>query len=92
MQFAWNPQKAAENLRKHRISFDEAKTVFFDPLARIHDDPDHSKNESREIIVGTSVKGRLLIISFTEHEDVVRIISARRADLEERHDYEESNR
>lgn len=90
MQFTWDPRKAATNLRKHRISFAEAATVFDDDLARIHDDPDHSVGEGREIIVGNSARGRMLLVSFTERGDIVRIISARRADRAERKDYEES--
>jgi uncharacterized DUF497 family protein len=90
VQFAWNPAKERANRRKHRVSFEEARTVFKDPLARIHDDPDHSRDEGREIIVGTSTAGRLLFVSFTEQNDVVRIISSRRADARERRDYEEN--
>jgi hypothetical protein len=90
VQFTWDPRKAATNLRKHRISFAEAATVFDDDLARIHDDPDHSVGEGREIIVGNSARGRMLLVSFTERGDIVRIISARRADRAERKDYEES--
>ena len=63
-------------------------TVFSDPLARIHDDPDHSESEHREIIVGNSARGRLLVVSFTERADAIRIISARRATRHEREDYE----
>lgn len=63
--------------------------MFLDPLARIHDDPDHSVSEYREIIVGRSAAGRLLLVSFTEREDAVRIISARLPDTRERQDYEE---
>ena len=88
--FAWNPAKAKSNLAKHGISFEEATTVFLDPLARIHDDPDHSIGERREIIVGLSTQGRLLLVSFTERDDVVRIISARLTDRGERRKYEEN--
>lgn len=75
---------------KHGVSFEEAITVFLDPLARIHDDPDHSVGEVRELIVGSSSSGRLVLVSFTERGDVVRIINARRPDAAERRDYEES--
>ncbi|MBM4084515.1 MAG: BrnT family toxin [Planctomycetes bacterium] len=89
--FEWDPNKAALNLRKHGVSFDEASTVFDDPLARIFDDEDHSAAEAREIIIGHSIADRLLIVSFTERsEDVIRIISARRASRRERRDYEEN--
>jgi uncharacterized DUF497 family protein len=90
MQFAWDPAKAQSNIRKHGVSFEEASTVFLDPLGRIHDDPDHSVGESREIIVGHSTSGRLLLVCFTERGEVVRIINARSADRYERRDYEES--
>lgn len=83
--------KALRNLKKHAVSFDEASTVFNDPLARIFDDPDHSLIELREIIIGRSVVGRLIMVSFTEKEhDQVRIISARLATRKERADYEEN--
>jgi uncharacterized DUF497 family protein len=76
---------------KHGASFQEAQTVFLDPLARIFDDELHSVNELREIIVGHSSDGRLLLVSFTEREiGLVRMISARRATKRERSDYEEN--
>ena len=90
MQFIWHPAKALSNLRKHGVSFEEATTVFGDPLARIFDDPDHSLEEQREIIIGQSTQGRLLLVSFTEHGKFTRIISARRPDATERRDYEEN--
>ena len=90
MQFEWDPKKARENVRKHGVTFEEAVTVFRDPLARIHDDPDHSVGEWREIIVGTSTAGRLILVCFTERGERVRIINARHADRAERNDYEEN--
>jgi uncharacterized DUF497 family protein len=81
--------KASKNLEKHRVSFSEALTVFSDPLARIDDDPDHSFAERREIIFGQSRAGRLLLVSFTERGDIIRIISARQPDNAERKRYEE---
>jgi uncharacterized DUF497 family protein len=91
VRFTWSPRKARENLHKHGVSFEEATTVFADPLARIFGDPDHSIGERREIIVGHSTYPRLLLVSFTElDEDVVRIISARRLDNIERRKYEEN--
>jgi len=87
--FEWDAGKARANLRKHRVSFAEAVTVFADPLASIHDDPDHSTPEDpRELIVGHSTSGRFLIVSFTERANSVRIISARRGTRRERQDYE----
>ena len=91
-RFTWDPKKAASNLRKHGVSFEEALTVFGDPLARIHDDPLHSERESREIIVGHSTRGRLLLVSFAEQAGVIRLISARRATRHERRDYEKATR
>lgn len=89
VQFEWDIKKASVNLAKHKISFEEASTVFDDPLARIFDDPDHSLEERREIIIGHSIAGRLLIVCFTERIlDVVRIFSARKAARKEIEDYE----
>jgi len=82
--------KARANWRKHRVAFAEAETVFFNNLARIHDDPDHSEGESHEIIVGHSATGRLLLVVFVEHPDHIRIISARPTTTRERKDYEEN--
>jgi uncharacterized protein len=91
MQFAWDPAKAEENQRKHHVSFEEAATVFLDDGASIFDDPDHSVGEHREIIIGVSVFGHLLLVSFTERQDdVIRIISARPTDARERKRHEEA--
>ena len=91
LTFEWDPHKDADNRRKHRVSFDEARTVFEDPLGRIVDDPRHSERERRMILLGGSVRGRLLAVMFTERgDDRVRIISARRATRPEREDYEEA--
>lgn len=92
LKFIWDSAKAAANLRKHGVSFKEAITVFADPLARIHDDPLHSKGERREIIVGHSSRARLLLVSFTERRLAVRLISARRVTRHERQDYEQGTR
>ena len=90
MRFEWDSVKAESNLKKHRVSFDEATTVFRDPLARIVDDPDHSHDERREIAIGHSMLNRLLFVFFTERElGTVRIFSARVATRSERKDYEE---
>jgi uncharacterized protein len=92
LQFTWDENKAQSNFLKHRVSFEEAGTVFFDPLGRIFDDEDHSEFEQREILIGHSLMDRLLIVSFTEpEEDQVRIISARCATRKEREDYEENS-
>jgi uncharacterized DUF497 family protein len=89
MEFEWDPDKAARNLKKHRVSFNEAATVFGDPLSRTFADPDHSTEEDRYITVGTSEQGQVLIVSFTDRLDRIRIISARKATRRERKVYEE---
>jgi uncharacterized DUF497 family protein len=91
MEFEWDKAKAAANYKKHKVTFDEASTVFSDPLARIFDDAEHSAEERREIIVGHSILGRLLLVCFKEHTaDVLRIFSARETTARERQDYEEN--
>jgi uncharacterized DUF497 family protein len=92
IEFVWDPKKAVANERKHRVAFQEAVTVFIDPLARIHDDPAHSSHERREIIVGHSLQDRLLVVFFTERGTTVRIVSARQATRHERKDYETRKR
>jgi uncharacterized DUF497 family protein len=92
VRIEWDPRKAASNLRKHGVSFDEAYTVFDDRLAVMFDDVEHSQDEPREILIGHSIRERLLVISFTERQpDVLRIISARLATRMERKDYEEKS-
>ncbi len=89
MQFEWDAIKAAVNVSRHGVSFDEAKTVFDDPLYVDFCDPDHSDEEHRYIIVGESQQGRLLVVSYTERDDTIRIISSREVTPGERRDYEE---
>jgi uncharacterized protein len=89
MQFDWDPNKAASNEAKHEVSFEEAATVFGDPLSDTFDDPDHSWEERRFLIIGTSVQGRLLIVSHTDDGEIVRLISARELTRKERKFYEE---
>ena len=89
MRFEWDPRKAKRSLTKHRVSFEEATTVFLDPLSATGDDPDHSDEENRSITVGLSSSGRLLTVSQTDRDDSIRIISARRSTKEEREIYEE---
>jgi uncharacterized DUF497 family protein len=84
MQFEWDREKGKRNLRKHEVSFDEAVTVFYDPLAATFDDPDHSIGEHRSITVGFSSRGRLLVVSHAERGNSIRIISARPATAQER--------
>ena len=90
LKFEWDRKKAAANLSKHRVSLQEALTVFGDPLARIFDDEGHSIEEQRELIIGHSVKGRLLVVCFFAQEGSVRVFSARKATRRERKDYEEN--
>ena len=78
ISFEWHSAKAAANVKKHGIDFEEAMGIFADPLARIFDDPDHSREEQREIIVGQSASHRLLVVSFAERRPLVRILSARK--------------
>ena len=89
MQFEWNTEKAIVNLKKHEVSFDEAETVFDDPLFVIFADPDHSFEENRFIIMGESNQNRLLVVSYTERPPKTRLISAREATRPERKKYEE---
>ena len=89
-EFEWDRLKAGGNLKKHGVSFAEALTVFADPAARIFDDPDHSIDERREIIIGYSRRARLLVVGFTERTDRVRIITARRASRAETKRHEEN--
>ncbi len=88
--FTWNEDKAASNIKKHRVSFEEATTVFSDPLAVIFDDEANSFHEAREIIIGHSLNNRLLLVYFTERGESIRIFSARLSTREERIDYEEN--
>ena len=92
LRFEWDPEKARINEAKHGVAFEEALTVFGDPLARIFDEPDHSGAEAREIVVGHSNKERLLIVCFTERGDAIRLFSARKTTRRERADYEKGTR
>jgi uncharacterized protein len=90
LRFEWDPTKAETNLAKHDVSFEEAVTVFTDPLARIFPDEEHSGDELREIIIGRSARQQLILVNFTGIDDQVRILSARKATRRERKDYEEN--
>jgi uncharacterized DUF497 family protein len=89
MEFEWDEAKAAANLSKHGISFEEAQTIFDDPLYVDFYDPDHSQDEHRYIMIGLSKQGRLLIASYTERDDTIRLINAREVTRSERQAYEE---
>jgi hypothetical protein len=91
VNFEWDPGKARKNRRKHRVSFEEAATVFGDPLALTFPDPDHSETEHRFITVGISSAKRVLIVAHTERGETLRIISARKVTERERKHYEENN-
>ena len=89
MEFEWDPKKAAKNLREHRVSFNEAATVFGDPLGTTAPDPDHSMAEDRYITVGMSNRRHLVMVAHTERGERIRIISARELTRTEREAYEE---
>jgi uncharacterized DUF497 family protein len=91
--FEWNAAKASANLKKHGVSFEEGATAFEDEFARVLDDEEHSEEEPRQILIGYSERNRLLFVSFMYRaENLVRIISARKADSQECQDYEENAR
>lgn len=87
--FDWDPTKAARNLKDHQVAFEEASTVFGDPLAMLMADPDHSEEEERYLVLGMSLRSRLLVVSFVERPPKTRLISAREATRHERRQYEE---
>ena len=89
LTFEWDEEKAARNLNKHRISFEEAKTVFNDPLSITVADPDHSIDEDRYIDIGLSSQGRLLVVMYTEQGQNIRLISSRKATKREQRVYEQ---
>lgn len=91
MNFEWDPRKAAQNLRKHDVSFHEAATVFGDPLSMTYQAPDHSTAEQRFITVGRSGIGRLLLVAHADRGENIRIITARKATRRERKQYEEKS-
>ena len=88
MEFEWDRSKAAQNRKRHRVSFDEAVTVFYEPMAATFDDPDHSIGESRFITIGYSSYDRLLVVVHAERGGNIRIISARLANAKERKNHE----
>ena len=90
-QYEWDEDKARSNLRKHRVAFQEGATVFNDQLVATQPDPDHSFDEQRYIAIGRSVRGRVLVVVFTERGDKLRLISCRTATLREQKIYEEDN-
>ncbi|MBV8454132.1 MAG: BrnT family toxin [Deltaproteobacteria bacterium] len=89
LQFTWDRRKAIANLSKHGVSFEEALTVFADPLARVFADEEHSWDEPREIIIGHTARQRMVMVCFTEQGETLRLFSARRVTRKEQRDYEE---
>jgi uncharacterized protein len=89
LEFEWDTRKAVSNLAKHGVSFEEAATVFGDPLGRIVADPRHSVEEQRLVLLGLSRDGRLLVVMFVDRGEAIRIISARGPTRRERRDYGE---
>jgi len=89
MQVTWDPPKAAANLKKHKVSFEEAATALADPLSITGEDPDHSIGEARWVTFGLSNRGRILAVAHTEESEIIRIVSARAATRPERRLYEE---
>ncbi len=89
MTYEWDPAKAAANVRKHRVAFEEAASVFLDPSALTFPDPDHSEDEDRAITIGLSARQRVLFVAHTERDDRIRIIGARLATQREQRQYEE---
>jgi uncharacterized protein len=89
LRFEWDPRKAADNRRKHGVSFEDAQSVFADERARLIDDPDHSEEEDRFVLLGLSSSLRLLVVAhcYRAEGNVIRIISARKATREEQADY-----
>ncbi|MBI5729787.1 MAG: BrnT family toxin [Ignavibacteriales bacterium] len=91
LYFDWNEEKANRNWRNHKVSFEEAKTVFNDPLSVTIGDPGHSIQENRYLDIGRSSRGRVLVVVYTEKEKAIRIISSRLATRKEREEYEEGS-
>ncbi|MGB5623799.1 MAG: BrnT family toxin [Gammaproteobacteria bacterium] len=91
LRFEWNDRKEKENLKKHGIAFQEAKSAFLDENARVIADPEHSEDEDRFVLLGLSIKLRLLVVvhCYRENDQLIRIISARKADRSERRQYSE---
>ena len=89
LTFEWDDKKAAANLRKHGVSFEEAASAFGDPLSLTIPDPEHSEAEERCVLLGMTERRRLVVVVHTEQADTVRLMSARLATPAERHDYEE---
>ena len=92
MKFEWDPNKAASNVRRHGIAFEDAASVFGDPLARTIPDPEHSTEETRFVTMGMTAGGRLVVVVHTDREGRTRLISARPATRREKKSYEKADR
>jgi uncharacterized DUF497 family protein len=90
LEFEWDLRKGAANILKHKVSFEEAATVFGDPLGRILADPRHSHGEERFVLLGLSDRRHMLAVMYVDRGKAIRIVSARKATRRERKDYEES--
>ena len=90
MNFEWDAEKGDANVQKHGVSFEEASTVFGDPLSMTIHDPDHSGDEDRFVLMGMSQTGRLIVVVHTDRADALRLISARLAEPHERRAYEQT--
>jgi uncharacterized protein len=91
LEFEWHPLKAEANLKKHGVSFEEARTIFGDKRVLVVPDREHSFDEIRSIAIGQSENGRLLVMAFTDRDERIRVISARAAGRWERREYERAN-
>ncbi len=89
LTFEWDPRKARSNAKKHGVSFEEARSAFYDERAIVYFDPDHSHDENRFLLLGMSVRLSVLVVChcYRESESVIRIISARKADGNEEQEY-----
>jgi uncharacterized protein len=87
MHFEWDEVKALQNQQKHGVSFGEAVTCFYDPQQIVFYDPDHSESEDREILIGHTSQGKLVLVVYTLRDEVIRLISARKATQREAEDY-----
>ena len=89
LQFEWDSKKAQSNKKKHGITFEGASTIFGDPLSITIPDPAHSISEDRFITIGTSINNKLIVVVHTDRDDIIRIISARKATRDEKNQYEQ---
>ena len=94
LRFVWDPRKAKDNFRKHGVSFEEAQTVFLDDHALLIDDPDHSDEEDRFLLLGVSSRLRILVVChcYRESDQVIRLVSAWKGDREERRQYNQRSK